>query len=168
MPEEIKRVLAPNKVAVLMRTIEAERMIKDEHAKQETKGLEQLKAKMVEKDVEEYIVDDGQDKVLSALLYKRVSIKYDLEKLKRNLSKQKLKAVSDSFLTVEEQGLRDFLKAHPNLKDELKQFIRKQSFINEAKLESMFQAGIIDVKDLKDCYTTTATNVLKLQRKKSD
>jgi len=167
MPNKIVK-RANKQVAGLMSSAETTKLEQARLA-EVYKGYEAgIREVMEEKGVAEYVLDDKPEepKVLSASLYTRTSVNYDLEKIKSKLSKQQLKEVSDSMMVAEQEGLRLFIKNHPELRKELKQFVQKVTVINERKLALALEYGIIKVDDIKDCYSTKETEVFKLQRKK--
>lgn len=125
---------------------------------------------MLERGVDEYIVDDDEDKVLSALVFKKDGkITYDLNKMQEAIPKSKLKVVTDSMLVADEVGLSRFIKNHPELRDELKDFVKKVTVINERKLATAIECEVISIDEIADCYTQGKdTTVFKLQRKKRE
>jgi hypothetical protein len=69
-------------------------------------------------------------------------------------------------MVVEQEGLKEFVKNHPELRDELKAFINKVEVIDERKLGLALEHGNISLKDIAGCYEVKDTDVFKLQRVK--
>lgn len=129
---------------------------------------EQIKADMLKNGIDEYVVDDDPNnlKVLKATAYVSSRVNYDLQAIKEKLPKEKLKLVSNKVLVAEEHGLRKFIKRHPELRDELKEFVKALTIVDENKLSIALDYGNITLDDISGCYTVSESNVLKIQRVK--
>lgn len=157
---------APKRIKNNMLQAEALKTDMDAMYKQTKEITEALKEGMVEEGIDEYIVDDGEDKVLSALVYENVQVQYDFEKLKQKLDKQQLNEISNSLLVVDEAGMQTFLRQYPELRKHLKRFISKVRVLNERKLDIAFEQGIVTLKHIRGCYTKTSRHAIRIQRVK--
>lgn len=168
MPRLVK--IAKSGIAQRMLRAEEYRDKANEFSKKANEHLKEIENFMLEKKVDEYITDDGQDKVLSALVYKKEGrITYDFGKMQEKLPKEKLKQVTNSMLVADEAGLSAFIKSHPELRDELKLFVHKVTVIDENKLAMALDYGVVTHEDIEDCYTQgKETTIFKLQRKKRE
>lgn len=126
----------------------------------------QVKTEMLDNNIDAYIVEDDNPKFLQASVYTSSRVSYDLEMIKAKLPKEKRKLVSNTLMVAEQEGLKQFIKNHPELRDELKTFIKKVEVIDEHKLGLALQHGNISLKDIDGCYEVKDTNVFKLQRVK--
>jgi len=126
----------------------------------------QVKTEMLDNNIDAYIVEDDNPKFLQASVYTSSRVSYDLEMIKAKLPKEKRKLVSNTLMVAEQEGLKQFIKNHPELRDELKTFINKVEVIDEHKLGLALQHGSISLKDIDGCYEVKDTNVFKLQRVK--
>jgi len=126
----------------------------------------QVKTEMLDNNIDVYIVEDDNPKFLQASVYTSSRVSYDLEMIKAKLPKEKRKLVSNTLMVAEQEGLKQFIKNHPELRDELKTFINKVEVIDEHKLGLALQHGNISLKDIDGCYEVKDTNVFKLQRVK--
>lgn len=126
----------------------------------------QVKTEMLDNKIDSYIVEDDNPKFLQASVYTSSRVSYDLEMIKAKLPKEKRKLVSNTLMVAEQEGLKQFIKNHPELRDELKTFINKVEVIDEHKLGLALQYGNISLKDIDGCYEVKDTNVFKLQRVK--
>ena len=119
-----------------------------------------------EKRVDEVQLDDGTAELISGMIYDRVTILYDEDKIKAALNKDQWKEVTDEMFVVSKSGLNAFTKAHPELKAELKQFITKSVHFNEKKLDVAYERGVVSLKEIDGCFRTNVTEVFKFSRKK--
>jgi hypothetical protein len=126
----------------------------------------QIKTEMLDNKIDSYIVEDDYPKFLQASIYTSSRVSYDLEMIKAKLPKEKRKLVSNTVMVAEQEGLKKFVKNHPELRGELKAFINKVEVIDERKLGLALEHGNISLKDIAGCYEVKNTDVLKLQRVK--
>lgn len=125
-----------------------------------------LKEYMSEKCLEEILVDDDEKKLLSARMSTTTKVTYDIEKLKKCLSKKQLQMILDKAYVVNEALLREFLKARPELKNELKKMISSVDAVSEQRLSVALTCGSITLDEIKDAYKVTETKTLTVRRKK--
>lgn len=125
-----------------------------------------IKEQMLNAGIKEVIVQQDSVTPLSALLYTRTSVSYDKDKMKAQLAKEQWKRIVEKQFVCEQKELKNFIKAHPDLKDEVKKFIKVQDDISAVKLDNALKLGFISLNDLKGTYEVKETNILKIQRKK--
>lgn len=125
-----------------------------------------LKEYMSEKSLEEILVDDDEKKLLSARMSTTTKVTYDIEKLKKCLSKKQLQMILDKAYVVNEALLREFLKARPELKNELKKMISSVDAVSEQRLSAALTCGSITLDEIKDAYKVAETKTLTVRRKK--
>lgn len=128
----------------------------------------QIKGSMLSDKIDSYIVDDDETnpKFLQASVYTSKKVTYDVEAIKNKLSKEQRKLVTKSIMVAEENGLREFIKNHPELRDEIKLFVSKASIIDEHKLGLALEHGVVTLDDIDGCYDVVESDVLKMQRVK--
>lgn len=126
----------------------------------------QIKIDMVDNKIGSYIVEDDNPKFLQASIYTSSKVSYDIEAIKSKLTKEQRKLVSNSLMVAEQEGLKNFIKNHPELKNELKEFVNKVEVIDERKLGLALEQGNISLNDIADCYEVKETDVFKVQRVK--
>ena len=128
----------------------------------------QIKSSMLSDNIDSYIVDDDETnpKFLQASVYTSKKISYDVDAIKAKLSNEQKKLVTKSLMVAEENGLRAFIKNHPELRDELKTFVSKVSMIDEHKLGLALEHGVVTLSDIEGCYSVSESEILKLQRVK--
>lgn len=139
-------------------------------SKEITGRVERLRAEikdmMREEEVDSYIFDDGSEKDLKVSYTTNCRISYDLVKIQNSLSKKKLAKVSDALYMADEDGLKEFLKENPEMKDELKKFIKKAYIINEGKLAKALNENKITKEEISTGYKNLEYNTLRIQRVK--
>lgn len=126
----------------------------------------QVKSDMVENKIDAYVVEDEDTKFLQASVYTSSKVSYDIEAIKAKLSKEQRKLVSNTLIVAEQEGLKEFIKRHPELRDELKAFLSKVEVIDEHKLGLALEHGNISINDIAGCYEVKESDVLKIQRVK--
>ena len=125
-----------------------------------------LKSDMNENNVQEYIVDDNKEKLLSAMLTTKYSADIDNEKLMKNLTKSQISKISDVVYICDIEVIKSLIARYPELKKELKSAVTKVETVNDKKLDYALKNGIIDIKDLRDAYTIKEVQALTVRRKK--
>jgi hypothetical protein len=160
----IRRAIGDSKKLIL--EIEAKELEAKKLTNEANAYRKQIKAEMLDNKIDSYIVEDDNPKFLQASVYTSSRVSYDLEMIKAKLPKEKRKLVSNTLMVAEQEGLKQFIKNHPELRDELKTFINKVEVIDEHKLGLALQHGNISLKDIDGCYEVKDTNVFKLQRVK--
>ena len=126
----------------------------------------QVKIDMQDNKIDSYIVEDDNPKFLQASIYTTSKVSYDIEAIKSRLTKEQRKLVSNTLMVAEQEGLKAFIKDHPELKDELKAFVSKVEVIDEHKLGLALEHGNISLKDIAGCYEVKESDVFKVQRVK--
>lgn len=126
----------------------------------------QAKKNMLDKKIDVYVVEDKDPKFLQASVFVMSKVNYDLETIKAKLSKSQRNLVSNTLMVAEQEGLKEFVKNHPELRDELKAFVSKVDVIDERKLGLALDQGLITLKDIEGCYEVKDSDVFKLQRVK--
>jgi hypothetical protein len=117
----------------------------------------------------EFIVDDGQEKNLSARLVENKKIEFDFDKIFVTLPKEKLDTIIEkSFIIEDQEKFIEIIKQNKGLKDLLKPAISVNKTINSNKLEYAFSKGIISEDDLKGCYNVKVSKYVKISRKKKN
>lgn len=160
----IRRAIGDSKKIIL--EIEAKELEAKKLTDEANTYRKQIKTEMLDNKIDAYIVEDDNPKFLQASVYTSSRVSYDLEMIKAKLPKEKRKLVSNTLMVVEQEGLKEFVKNHPELRDELKAFINKVEVIDEHKLGLALEHGNISLKDIEDCYEVKETDVFKLQRVK--
>ena len=153
-------------LANIMLLIESNKAKIAELEKDNKAQTDDIKEQMLNAGIKEVIVQQDSVTPLSALLYTRTSVSYDKDKMKAQLAKEQWKRIVEKQFVCEQKELKNFIKAHPDLKDEVKKFIKVQDDISAAKLDNALKLGFISLNDLKGTYEVKETNILKIQRKK--
>lgn len=153
-------------LANIMLLIESNKAKIVELEKDNKAQTDDIKEQMLNAGIKEVIVQQDSVTPLSALLYTRTSVSYDKDKMKAQLAKEQWKRIVEKQFVCEQKELKNFIKAHPDLKDEVKKFIKVQDDISAVKLDNALKLGFISLNDLKGTYEVKETNILKIQRKK--
>lgn len=153
-------------LANIMLLIESNKAKIAELEKDNKAQTDDIKEQMLNAGIKEVIVQQDSVTPLSALLYTRTSVSYDKDKMKAQLAKEQWKRIVEKQFVCEQKELKNFIKAHPDLKDEVKKFIKVQDDISAVKLDNALKLGFISLNDLKGAYEVKETNILKIQRKK--
>lgn len=153
-------------LANIMLLIESNKAKIAELEKDNKAQTDDIKEQMLNAGIKEVIIQQDSVTPLSALLYTRTSISYDKDKMKAQLAKEQWKRIVEKQFICEQKELKNFIKAHPDLKDEVKKFINVQDDISAVKLDNALKLGFISLNDLKGTYEVKETNILKIQRKK--
>ena len=153
-------------LANIMLLIESNKAKIAELEKDNKAQTDDIKEQMLNAGIKEVIVEKDSVTPLSALLYTRTSVSYDKDKMKAQLAKEQWKRIVEKQFVCEQKELKNFIKAHPDLKDEVKKFIKVQDDISAVKLDNALKLGFISLNDLKGTYEVKETNILKIQRKK--
>lgn len=153
-------------LANIMLLIESNKAKIAELEKDNKAQTDDIKEQMLNAGIKEVIVQQDSVTPLSALLYTRASVSYDKDKMKAQLAKEQWKRIVEKQFVCEQKELKNFIKAHPDLKDEVKKFIKVQDDISAVKLDNALKLGFISLNDLKGTYEVKETNILKIQRKK--
>lgn len=153
-------------LANIMLLIESNKAKIAELEKDNKAQTDDIKEQMLNAGIKEVIVQQDSVTPLSALLYTRISVSYDKDKMKAQLAKEQWKRIVEKQFVCEQKELKNFIKAHPDLKDEVKKFIKVQDDISAVKLDNALKLGFISLNDLKGTYEVKETNILKIQRKK--
>lgn len=153
-------------LANIMLLIESNKAKIAELEKDNKVQTDDIKEQMLNAGIKEVIIQQDSVTPLSALLYTRTSVSYDKDKMKAQLAKEQWKRIVEKQFICEQKELKNFIKAHPDLKDEVKKFINVQDDISAVKLDNALKLGFISLNDLKGTYEVKETNILKIQRKK--
>lgn len=153
-------------LANIMLLIESNKAKIAELKKDNKAQTDDIKEQMLNAGIKEVIIQQDSVTPLSALLYTRTSVSYDKDKMKAQLAKEQWKRIVEKQFVCEQKELKNFIKAHPDLKDEVKKFIKVQDDISAVKLDNALKLGFISLNDLKGTYEVKETNILKIQRKK--
>lgn len=153
-------------LANIMLLIESNKAKIAELEKDNKAQTDDIKEQMLNAGIKEVIVQQDSVTPLSALLYTRTSVSYDKDKMKAQLAKEQWKRIVEKQFVCEQKELKNFIKAYPDLKDEVKKFIKVQDDISAVKLDNALKLGFISLNDLKGTYEVKETNILKIQRKK--
>lgn len=85
---------------------------------------------------------------------RRKKIIWDLEALKKKLSKEKFKdVVNKKYTVVDMQGLVKYLKTCGVDAKKFKKFIDVSETLNETKLDTMYETGKLKQEEIRGCYT---------------
>lgn len=153
-------------LANIMLLIESNKAKIAELEKDNKAQTDDIKEQMLNSGIKEVVIQQDSVTPLSALLYTRTSVSYDKDKMKAQLAKEQWKRIVEKQFICEQKELKNFIKAHPDLKDEVKKFIKVQDDISAVKLDNALKLGFISLNDLKGTYEVKETNILKIQRKK--
>lgn len=153
-------------LANIMLLIESNKAKIAELEKDNKAQTDDIKEQMLNSGIKEVVIQQDSVTPLSALLYTRTSVSYDKDKMKAQLAKEQWKRIVEKQFICEQKELKNFIKAHPDLKDEVKKFINVQDDISAVKLDNALKLGFISLNDLKGTYEVKETNILKIQRKK--
>ncbi len=160
----IRRAIGDNKKLLLK--IEAKELEAKKLTNEAATCRKQIEVDMLDNNIDAYIVEDDNSKFLQASIYTSSRVSYDIEAIKSKLSKEQRKLVSNTLMVAEQEGLKSFIKNHPELKDELKDFVSKVEVIDEHKLGLALEHGNISLNDIDGCYEVKNSDVFKLQRVK--
>jgi hypothetical protein len=117
-----------------------------------------------EKNVTEFIVEDGKDSEISAITYDSTQIIYDKEKLKEKLPKDILNKITRKEFSVDVNKLRE-LKSKID-KNILKQIINIEKVIDTSLLDYLYETEQLDPASLKGCFDLKKTTFVKVTRRK--
>nr|DAQ11952.1 MAG TPA: TBP-associated factor [Caudoviricetes sp.] len=94
----------------------------------------------------------------------RTNIEYDMHALMQALPKELLKYFVETERTiVDYKGLSTFLKDHGISPKELKPYIHVKRSVNQAKLNSLYEHGKLDIKQLAGCYAAEVKRSIVLR-----
>lgn len=97
---------------------------------------------MNENGIYEYLLDDGGEKNLSAVLTSKISANIDNAKVLQKLDKKQIAQIADVVYVCDIDGLKDLLKRYPELKKEFKKIITKVETVNDTKLDYALKMGL--------------------------
>ena len=81
-------------------------------------------------------------------------IVYDADKVAKALGKVNAAAIVEKTYTINDMpGLIRLLKKYCVNPKEFKRFINVTSTVNEQRLDSLYQTGLVTIEDLEGCYT---------------
>lgn len=125
-----------------------------------------IKADLIGNGIDAYIVDNDETnpKFLQASVYTMRKINYDVEAIRERLSKEQRKLVTETIMIAEQTGLKEFVKRHPELREEIKGFVSKIDMVDEHKLGLAIEHGNVTLKDIEGCYSVNESDVFKMQR----
>lgn len=85
--------------------------------------------------------------------YRKTSITWFIDKIKKNISKEYTRKFIDRTYTVNDmEGLVSYLKSCGVNPVEFKKYIDVSESINKEKLDRLYELGEIKRNDIKDCY----------------
>lgn len=85
---------------------------------------------------------------------RRKKITWDLEALKKKLSKEKFTTVvNKEYTVVDMQGLVKYLKTCGVDAKKFKKFINVSEILDETKLDTMYETGKLKQEEIRGCYT---------------
>lgn len=166
MEKERRTLRAEGEIKSMMLDIEKKEAEVKEIKKASDSLRKTVKDTMLENSVDCYLADDGNEKLLQALVYQSTKINYDLDAIKEKISKEQRKLVTKIILIADESNLKAFLKAHPELREEVKKFVNKVELVDENKLGLAIEYGDIKLKDIEGCFDVKTTDNFKIQRVK--
>lgn len=145
--------------------------IKIEEINQKINSLEKLKKvlseklmnEMDEKNISDFVIDDGDKKLLSIKNIKMSKIKYDIAKAKQILG-NKVKQYCDKEYNVDKVELDIFLQKYPEIKRDLKKVISTKYNISESKIENAYSMGEINMDEIKCFSDIKTTNYIRCSR----
>jgi hypothetical protein len=122
-----------------------------------------------DKNIESLEVDseNASEVVYVAKKIERMSIVYDVDKLKEKLDKEIL-----SEILVKNYFIRDFNKLRTLMKKagmsakDFKECIGASEAVNKKSIEQLHSLGDITVADIKGCFTATLTKYVQIKEKK--
>ena len=152
----------PNAKQLAWRIENLSTQIKELEAKKKQMS-EKLLSIMNKKEVQNFTVDDGEEKILSVRNIEISKIKYDVEKARAVLGRDFKKYCNKTF-EVDKVELEVFLYKYPEFKKELKKFLSANYSIAENKIEKAYELGELPMEKLKKFSEFSCSNYVKLQR----
>ena len=85
---------------------------------------------------------------------RRKKITWDLEALKKKLSKEKfITVVNKEYTVIDMSGLVKYLKSCGVDPKKFKKFINVSETLDETKLDTMYETGKLKTEEIRGCYT---------------
>jgi hypothetical protein len=85
---------------------------------------------------------------------RRKKITWDLEALKKKLSKEKfITVVNKEYTVIDMPGLVKYLKSCGVDPKKFKKFINVSETLDETKLDTMYETGKLKTEEIRGCYT---------------
>lgn len=104
-------------------------------------------------------LDNGMDFYSSPVIVtvtkvRRKKITWDLEALKKKLSKEKfITVVNKEYTVIDMPGLVKYLKTCGVDAKKFKKFINVSETLDETKLDTMYETGKLKQEEIRGCYT---------------
>ena len=129
------------------------------------KEIEELKKELISElkkrsDKKYSVLSDAN--VISFRLITRNNILYDIDKLKKKLTKkQRKQLITKNIKVVDYEGFAEIMKKHGVRFEEIRDYIKVEEKVSTEKLKNMFDAGEIDLQEISDCYEIISSDYLK-------
>ena len=129
------------------------------------KEIEELKKELISElkkrsDKKYSILSDAN--VISFRLITRNNILYDIDKMKKKLTKkQRKQLITKNVKVVDYEGFAEIMKKHGVRFEEIRDYIKVEEKVSTEKLKNMFDAGEIDLQKISDCYEIISSDYLK-------
>jgi hypothetical protein len=99
----------------------------------------------------------------------RLTVKYDVSKLKRVLDKEmQNEVIQKQYAIVDMNTMVALLKRHKVPVDKFKECIHVTESVDSARLKQLYDSNEILMEDIEGCYTATLTKSLSIKRKSAD
>lgn len=131
-----------------------------------TKKYENKKAKLVTQINNFFFVTKGEkrlkfdseglygDKEIECKKITRKTINFDVDKVEDRIDKEITEQFVDKRIEIVDwDGVVELLKSHGVSPSEFKKLIVVSKSVNRNKLEQLYKLGVIDLNELKGCYT---------------
>lgn len=100
--------------------------------------------------------------VVSFRLITRNNILYDIDKLKKKLTKkQRKQLITKNVKVVDYEGFAEVMKKHGVRFEEIRDYVKTEEKVSTERLKNMFDAGEIDLQEISDCYEIISSEYLK-------
>lgn len=127
---------------------------------------EMLEEKFDKNDENEFILDDGSEKLLIAKRWDNIVVTYNKGKLKEKFEKEMYNKMIDVNYSVDMAKLREMVRSGEIERKVANKFIMRNESVSNAKIESLYDTCEINSRQLKGCFDIKTTKVMKISRNK--
>lgn len=138
---------------------------KDIQRLQETLDKKKLEInKFLEKRNTKKHIIEQMGKMFSANRIERITITYDVEKIKSNLDKEILNEILDKrYIVTDMNKLKGLLKKFGVDPKDFRKTLTVEENVNKETIKKLFDVGDITKEDLKGCYTAKLSKTIQLK-----
>lgn len=102
----------------------------------------------------------------SCYVQERTNITYDMEALRKALSKPQLNSITDVKYSIRDwKGFISELQKHDLSPKLFKPYISVDREVNPSKLNSVYEKGELSLSDISNCYTATVKKSVAIRMK---